>query len=166
MKLGLHHFGYSHILFRGSHRHFEFHLNPIHLFLHADPFHVDGIVRIIVDGSHSAQLVEAFYQHSFGIQVGKSEGALNDIQSAFASPSFDRFNQLPTHFFIINEVNPTKAYGLLAPLGIGPMIHDRCNTTYYTPITNGQKIVGLTKLKGRILLRRKGLEHVFIKIGN
>ena len=66
---------------------------PVGVFLEAEFLHVYGVVRVVVDSSHCAELVESFDQHSFRIEIGESQRTFDVSHAALFSPLFDGLDE-------------------------------------------------------------------------
>ena len=54
----------------------------------AQLFNMLRVVRVVVDGGHGAQLVEAFYQHALRVHVGESQRTDYLCHALLAAPLF------------------------------------------------------------------------------
>ena len=145
-------------------RHIEFHLHPVGIFREAHPLHVLRVIRIVIDGSHRAKLVETLYQHTFSIEVGKAQRTLYLCHTPLLTPVFHRLNQGIRHFRVINEVYPSETYGLCIPGLISTFIDERSYPAYQFAILISQEIISLAKLKRSILILAEGIQHVLIQV--
>lgn len=103
---------------------------PVSIFRKAHPFHVLRIVRIVVDGSHGTQLVEAFDKHSFGIHVGETQRTGDVGHSTLLTPLFDSADQGICHFGVVGKVDPSETDFPFVPGLVGPIVDDGGHTTY------------------------------------
>ena len=143
---------------------FEFH--PVGVFLESQAFHVCGVVGIVVDGGHGAQLVESFYQHAFGIHVGEAQGALDVGHAPFASPLFDGADQCFGHFCVVREVYPSEAHFLFAPCLVGAVVDDGGHASHQLAVFVGQEVVGFAKLESGVFLFAECAQHVVVEVGH
>ena len=154
------------MLFRYSVRYVDFIFYPVSIFFVSQLLHVLGIIRIVVDCRHGAELVKSFYQHTFCIEVGKSQWAL-DVCHAFGfAPFFYGFQQCRRYFYVIDEIYPAETYIFFIPFLIGFMVDNGCYTAYQFIIFISQKVFGLTKFKRSVFLFVERIKHIVIKIGN
>lgn len=71
----------------------DFVFHPVGVFLETESLHVYGVVRVVVDSSHCAELVESFDQHSFRIEIGESQRTCDVGHAALFSPVFDGLDE-------------------------------------------------------------------------
>ena len=140
----------------------DFKLYPIGFLLKAKFLHVLRIVREIINGRHGAELFKAFHQHTFGIEIGKSERAYHRGHTSFFSPGLNRLEQGFGHFHIVHKVYPSEAYFLLSPGFVRPFVQDGRHTSYQLSIFIGQEIIGLAKFKGGVLFTTERVQHVVV----
>ena len=143
----------------------DFVFHPVGLLLKAQLLHVFGVVGVVVDGGHGAELFKALHQHAFGVEVGKSQGALDVGHASFASPLLHGFYQGAAHLFVVHKVNPAKANVLGGPGVVGLVVDDGSHAAHNLPLTPGEEIVGLAKLKCGVVLLVEGAEHVVEEVG-
>ena len=124
------------------------------------------IIRIVVNGRHRRELVKAFDQHTFGIHIGKSQRSLQRSHSPLAPPGNYGIDQSAANGFIIDKVYPAKAHGLRLPSFVGTAIDDGRHASYEFSILISQKIIGFAEIESRILLRREGLQHILVEVGD
>jgi hypothetical protein len=70
---------------------------------------------------------------------------------------FDRLQQSTRHIRVVNEVEPSKANLLLLPLLVGTMIDDGSHTSHHLSSSQGQVILRLTELEGRVSFLRQSV---------
>ena len=134
-------------------RHYQLILHVVIVFRPASQLlHVLRIVRIVVDGGHRAQLVEAFNEHTFRVHIGKAQRTHHLGHALLAPPLLDGLEQGSAHLEVVDKVNPSEAHTLALPPLISPMVDNSGNAPHYLPIAVGQKIVGLAEFKGGILV--------------
>ena len=163
--LALHQLGDALVLLRDGIGDINLVFHPVSVFPEAQALHMGGIVGIVVDGGHGAQLVEAFYQHAFGIQVGEAQGTLDVRHAPFFAPLLHGAYQGFGHLRVINEVYPAEAHFLLLPRIIGFVVDDGGHAAHELAVLVGQEVVGLAKLEGGVLLSVEGVQHVVVEVG-
>ena len=141
-------------------------LHPVGIFPEAQAFDMGGIVGIVVDGGHGAQLVEAFYQHALGIHVGEPQGALDVRHAPFFAPLLDGADEGFGHLRVINEVYPAEAHFLLLPRLVGPPVDDGGHAPRQLALLVGQEVLCLAELEGGVLLFVEGVQHVVVEVGH
>ena len=125
-----------------------------------------GIVRIVIDSELCADEVEAKGKHSFGVHVGEAERSYDLGHSTLLTPLFHSLQQCLRHLYVINKVYPSKSHTFPIPTVVGTMIDDRRHTSHHLTITQGEEIIGFTKLKGSILISAQGGHLIIIEIGH
>ena len=142
----------------------NFLLHPIHCFLHTQCFKMLGIIGIVIDSGNGGQLVEAFNQSPFCIHIGEAQRPLQFSHSALLAPRFYRIDECLAHFFVVDEVDPTKANHFLIPSAISTVVNDSCYATYNFSILQSQEIFGFTKFESRIFRCGESVEHILVQI--
>ena len=71
------------------------------------------IIGVIIDGCHSAYLLEAFDKHSFVIHVGEAHRAYDGFHPFGAPPFAYGFEKSVGHFGVVLEVHEAKAQAFL-----------------------------------------------------
>ena len=93
-----------------------------------------GIVGVVVDSGHGAELVETFNQHTFRIEIGESERSGNVSHAPFLSPVFYCFDESGGYFRVVNEVYPPETDVLATPFLVGTVVD---NSGYFGTGTGG-----------------------------
>ena len=147
-------------------RYVDFVFHPVGVFLEAQLFHVYRIVRVVVDSGHGTKLIESFDQHSFRIEIGKSERAGNMSHAPFFSPVFHCFDECGRYFGIVDKVYPSETNVLTFPLFVR-LIIDNCSYTSYNFIVPVcEEIICFTEFECCVFLLVEGVEHVVIEVGH
>ena len=140
-------------------------LHPAYFLLQSELFHVPGVVGVVVEGGHGAQLVKALYEHAFGVHVGESQGTYEMFHPAFLAPLCHGIEQGAAHLDVVDEVYPPEAHVLHVPRLVGTVVDDGCHAAHYLPVLPGQEQLGGAELVGSVLAWVEGVECIFQKIG-
>ena len=124
---------------------------PTCLLVESVLFHMLRIIRMVIYQSHCTKTVITIYEHSFRVEVGKSERTDNLSHSSLASEFDDCIKQCSRNLKIIDEVDPSETDLLNLPCFISLMIYDGCNSTYYFSIFVGEIEFSFAELKCGIL---------------
>ena len=158
--------GDAFVLVRYGIRNVDLVFHPVSFLLKTHTLHVLRIVRIVVNGCHGAELIEAFDQHAFRIEVCEAQRALYVSHSTFFSPFFYRVDQGIGYFRVINEINPAETDILFIPGFISLVVDYGSYAAHYFIVLVSQEILCFTEFKRRILLFIESVEHVVVEIGN
>ena len=162
----LNQFGDTLVLVGNGVRDIDFVFHPVGVFLEAEFLHVYGIVGVVVDSGHGAELVETFNQHTFRIEIGESERSGNVSHAPFLSPVFYCFDESGGYFRVVNEVYPPETDVLATPFLVGTVVDNSGYTSYDLVILVCQKIICFTEFECCILTLVKCIEHIVVKVGD
>ena len=125
------HLSHFHILFWHFFRHNELIFYIIIVLFPAAKFlHVARIIRVVIEGCHSSELVKTICQHSLWVHISKPKRP-NDVvhTMGFAIISY-RIKQCTAHFYVVNKVYPAKPYSLCIPLFVCFVVNDGSHTAH------------------------------------
>ena len=125
-------------------------LVPILVFPVTDALHLLGIIRIIVDGRHRAELVETLDQHSLVVHVGKTHRPVYLFHASLPRPSLDRAEQSVYHLVVIHKIDKTEPGPLLPPSLVAGAVDHPGDTSHYFPILIREEIDSVAHLERRI----------------
>ena len=135
-------------------RDINFKLVPVLIFHVAHPFHLSGIIRIVVDRCHRAELVEPFDQHPLVIHVGKAHRPVNSFHTFGLGPCLYGMKQGIDNFRIIDKVDKTETCIFLSPDLVAGIDNHPGNPPHDLIILIRQKINRFAVFESRILLFR------------
>ena len=148
-------------------RYFDLVFDIVVVFLEAEPFHVLGIVRIVVVDVHRGEVVETFDEHPFAIHVLEAKRP-GDLRHAFSfSPVGDSLEQCLRDCGVIDEVEPSEAHHLPLPVLVGAAVDDGGDTSCHFPVLISKETPCLTEGKGGVgaRLQRELLGEVQVRHG-
>ena len=132
--------------------------HPVVVFLESSQsLDVLRIIRIVVDNIGCGKTVEAFDKHSLTIHIGKTKWSYHFGHSMFTAKLLHRLQQGTRHILVVNEVEPSEANLLLLPLFVGAMIDDGSHSSHHLSSSQGQVILRLTELEGRVSFLRQSV---------
>ena len=147
-------------------RYVDFVFYPVGIFLETEFLHVYRIVGMVVDGCHGAELVESFDQHTFCVEVGKSERSDNVSHAPFLPPIFYGSYQCGGYFRVVDEINPSETDVLGTPFFVSAVVDDSGYTTYYLIVLVGEEVIGFTELERCVFLLVECVKHIVIQVGH
>ena len=147
-----------------GHEDFELHVVVV-LFPSAETFHVLGIVRVVVDGGHRAELVETEGQHALGVEVGEAQRANHFLHALAAAEVGHGIEQRTAHLDVVDEVNPTEAHALAFPLLVGAVVDDGSHATSQLPVLVGQVVLGFAEFESCVFITAQRRHFVAEKSG-
>ena len=153
----LYEFGYTFVLFgnRVGHGDTEFH--PVGLLFEAHTLHVAGIVGIIVDCGHCAQLFISFDEHPFVIHVGEPHRAYNRGHPFGTPPVADGFEQGVDNLVIVNKVHESETQAFLPRPFVDQPVDYACDAPYGLAVAESHEALGFAELERRVYCRREGV---------
>lgn len=125
-----------------------------------------GIIGIVVDGGHGAQLVESPGKHAFRIHISKAKRTYHIVHSLRLAIVFYSLQKSLGHFTVVDEVDPAKTHRLAVPSLVGLVVDDSSDTTRQLSVLIGKKIFGLAKLKSGIAVLAEGIHFVAEQVGH
>ena len=111
-----------------------------------------GIVGVVVDSSHGAQLVKALDEHPLGVHIAESERTLDVGHPFFAPPFLHCIEKHTAHFLIIDKIEPSEAHTFIAGALIHHLVDDAGDTPYRFPVVIDHEIYSLAKFKGGVFI--------------
>ena len=114
-----------------------------------------GIVGIIIDRCHCAELIKAFYKHALMVHIGETHGSYYRCHASLTAPLLDSLEQFIDNLGVIYKIHKSEAHQLLAGLLIIGLIDDGCDRSYRLSIAEGHKRLGIAKIKSRIHIGRQ-----------
>ncbi len=88
------------------------------------------IVVVVIDGGHSAHLVEAFDKHSLSVHIGKSHRTYHLGHATVARPLLGCREEHVGHFGVVDKIDETETRLLAACALIEPVVDNGCYTSY------------------------------------
>ena len=123
-------------------------LNVVVIFLVAlHLLHQTGIVFIIIQGSHGAELVETVSQHTLWIHICEAQRTDDFLHALLLTVFLYGIQQGTHHLCIVNEVQPAEADARALPLLVVSVIDDSCHTTYNFSVAISQEIFCLAEFE-------------------
>ena len=120
---------------------------PVLILDEAHTYHVLGVVGVVVDRGHGAELVEALDEHPLVIEVREAHGALQHLLAASACPVRYRLEEGIDDLSVVDEVDEAEAGIVLIPRLVGAVVDDPCDTTDDLALAIGEEVGCLAKLE-------------------
>ena len=118
------------------------------------------VVGVVVDGGHSAHLVEAFDEHALGVHVAEAHGADDARHALAASPYLDGLEQGVDDILVIDEVHPAEAHVLLAEFLVGGGVDDGGDAAYGHAVAVSHERLRAAVFESRVLVGHEGVDFV------
>ena len=147
--------------YRLWHHHLKFHVFIVHL-VALQCLDVLWIVRIIVDGRHSAQLVESPGEHSLWVHVGEAQWPHHILHALSLAIVFYGLHQGLGNLAVVDKVDPSEAYGFAAPLIVGLMIDNGSDASCYLAVLIGKIVLCFTKVESCVSVLAQSI-HIVAK---
>ena len=110
--------------------------------------HQTGIVFIVIQGGHGAELVETISQHTLRIHIREAQRTDDFLHTFLLTVFLYGIQQGTHHLCIVNEVQPAETDTWALPLLVVSVIDDSCHTAYHFSVAISQEIFGLTEVEG------------------
>ena len=126
----------------------------LHVIVVLDPsaelLHVFGVIGIVVDGGHGAELVEAHDEHALGVEVSEAERTHHGGHALAAPPLLNGIEEGAAYLDVVDEINPSEAYILLLPALVGAVVDDGGYAASYLSVLIGEEVFGLAEVKSHV----------------
>ena len=125
-----------------------------------------GIIRMIIDGGHRAELIEAFDKHTFMIHIGEAHRTDHLGHSSLAAPFFGRPEQSFDHFRIVDKVDKTEAGFALAGALVDHTVDYRRDAAHRLAVAPSHERLCLTVIESRIFRWHESLDLIEYQRGH
>ena len=122
---------------------------------------------MVVGEGEGADLVEAFYKHALGVEVGESERSHDLVDAHFASIFLDFRHQGGGDFPVVDEVQPAVAELMVLPVFVRAAVVDRGDAADNLSLfVEGEEDAAVAECICRILLLVEGIDDIGNQLRN
>ena len=128
-------------------------LLPVLILDEAHTLHLLGVIGVVVDCGHRAELVKALDEHPCVVEVCEAHRPLKHFFASFLCPIDDGTKESVHDLIIVDEVHEAEASIVLIPSLIGSVVYDASDAPYDASILVGKEVSGFAELKGGVSCR-------------
>ena len=130
-------------------------LYPVHFLAESQLLEMYAVVGEIIKSGYRRLPVEALHQQSLLVHVGEAPRPVHGLQPLLAAPFGHGINQCLSDLDVVYHVQPSEADILLVPVGVGVVVDDAGDASYYLSVLVCQPVTALAVSKSRVGLPQR-----------
>ena len=146
--------------FRTLLRREDTHLDPVRLFGQTIGIHMLDVIWVVIKRRQRSTVLISFEEQTLMVKIRKTYRTVQFIHTTFLTPGSNGVEQRFADLQIIDEIEPTEAHFLHAPMLIGTAVNDTADTSYGFTVPIGHPELIVTHLQSRVLGRVKAVHLI------
>ena len=143
---------------------FDSSVHPHGILFEAQCLEVVVVVGIVVHRVHRAHLVITLEKHTLLVKVGEAQGTYDSVHATLLAPLLHGADESLAHLQVVNEVYPSESHIPGSPFLVCPVVYNSHHTSHNLAVPIGKEPIGITKLKGCVIVLVEGVQGVLKKI--
>ena len=131
--------------------------HPVSLLLESHALHVRGVVGIVVDGCHGADLLIPLNEHALLVHIGESERAHHGIHAFGAAPFGHGVEESVRYLGVVDEIHEAEAHILVAGAAVHLVVDNAGDAAHRLSVAEGHECLCLAEVESRIFRRSESV---------